>query len=124
MLEFGILVSVSLPIFCNNTSYTWIPVSVEIVHLILFGPAYRNRFIKGLPVEMVVRDAMYQYMNTELAEGAVYRNAMDQYVNIMLSNGPYFYKFFFSGIMYSYLFFFLFIGHNFECILSTSFESL
>ena len=63
-------------------------------------------------------------MNTELADGAVAKDAMDQDVNIMLSNRPYFYKFFFSGIMYSYLFFFPFIGHNFECILSTSFKSL
>jgi len=62
---------------------------------------------------MVVRDAMDQYVNTELADGAVARDAMDQYVTIMLSNGQYSYKFFFSGIIYIYLFFFPFIGHNF-----------
>jgi len=90
----------------------------------LFGPVYRNRLIKALPVKMALRDAMDQYVNTELADVAVVRDVMDQYVNIMLSNGPYLYKFFFSGIMYIYLFFFPFIGHNFECILSTSFKSL
>jgi len=73
---------------------------------------------------MACRYAMDQYVNTELDYGAVARDDLDQYVNIMLSNGPYFYKFFFSGIMYIYLFFSPFIGHNFECILSTSYESL
>ena len=68
-------------------SYTWITVSVEIVHLILFGPVYRNRLIKGIPVKMVARDAMDQYVNIELGNGAVARDAMDQCVNIELANG-------------------------------------
>jgi len=44
---------------------------------------------------MVARDAMDQYVNIELADGAVARDAMDQYENILLSDGPHFDKFFF-----------------------------
>jgi hypothetical protein len=76
-------------------SYTWITVSAEVVHLILFGPVHRNRLINGLSVKMVARLAMDRYVNIELADGAVARDAVDQYVNIMLSDGPHFYKYFF-----------------------------
>jgi hypothetical protein len=55
----------------------------------VFGPVYRNRLIKGLPVKMVARDAVDQYGNMELADGAVARDATAQYVNIMLSDGPH-----------------------------------
>jgi hypothetical protein len=53
----------------------------------VFGPVYRNRLIKGLPVEMVARDAVDQYGNIELADGAVARDAVDQYGNIELADG-------------------------------------
>jgi hypothetical protein len=43
----------------------------------------------------VTRNAMDQYVNIELSDGAVARDAMDQYVYIMLSEGPYFCRFFF-----------------------------
>jgi len=37
---------------------------------------------------MVSRNAMDQYVNTELADGAVARDVMDQYVIIIFSDGP------------------------------------
>ena len=89
MLELGGLLYL-FPFFAI-ICHTWITTSVEIVRLILFGPVYRNRLIKGLPVKMVARDAMDHYVNIELADGALDR---DQYVNIMLSDGPHFSKFF------------------------------
>jgi uncharacterized protein YwbE len=43
----------------------------------LFDPAYRNRFTKGLPIKIVARDAVDQYVKIELTDGAVARDVMD-----------------------------------------------